>query len=364
MIKDGRIVKENERLEQFCNASCGEGSNDLIAWITSSRKEQFSYTADITTYTRFGNSFLKNGWKEGYADVDLYIKGEQEKIEGHNDNRITLLEMAHYAAVMAVGGFADFFRWPAMSSIDGNSSVYIQNPELLSRIDMGKVSGTHVSGNINPPSLVLLVDSIVATPTITWTSVSGAECYRVYRYLNDSDRPQAIDLQVKGLSVKDKTYRGFLNRCAYKYFVQSENPAGISKRSMIAIEEFWKDSGIDINDFKDSLSEYGMDMSKADEEEVDRIASSDLDGDGISVADEFIAGVSPIDATSQFTANITMENGMPKVTPFPDLGEARKYTIYGKTDLGNPAANWTDMSSVPEEEKPEYRFFKVGVSLP
>ena len=364
MIKDGRIVKENERLEQFCNASCGEGSNDLIAWITSSRKEQFSYTADITTYTRFGNSLLRYGWKEGYADVDLYIEGEQEKIEGHNDDRITLLEMAHYAAVMAVGGFADFFHWAAMSSIDGNSSVYIQNPELLSRIDMGKVSGTHVSGNINPPSLVLLADSIVATPTITWTPVSGAECYRVYRYLNDSDRPQAIHLQVKGLSVKDKTYRGFLNRCAYKYFVQSENPAGISKCSMIAVEEFWKDSRIDINNFKDSLSEYGLDMSKVDEEEVDRIASSDLDGDGISVADEFIAGVSPIDATSQFTANITMENGMPKVTPFPDLGEARKYTIYGKTDLGNPAANWTDMSSVPEEEKPEYRFFKVGVSLP
>ena len=364
MIKDGQIVKEKERLELFCNGSCGEGSNDLIAWITSSRKEQFSYTADITTYTRFGNSLLRYGWGEGYADLDLFIEGKQEKIEGHNDDRITLLEMAHYAAVMAVGGFADFFRWAAMSSIDGNSSVYIQNPELLSRIDMGKVSGTHVSGNINPPSLVLLVDSIVATPTITWTPVSGAECYRVYRYLNDSDRPQAIHLQVKGISVKDKTYRGFLNRRSYKYFVQSENPAGISKRSMIAVEEFWKDSGIDINDFKDSLSEYGMDMSKVDEEEVDRIASSDLDGDGISVADEFIAGVSPIDATSQFTANITMENGMPKVTPVPDLGEARKYTIYGKTDLGNPSANWTDMSSVLEEEKPEYRFFKVGVSLP
>ena len=375
MIKDGRIVKENERLEQFCNGSCGEGSNDLIAWITSSRKEQFSYTADSTTFTRFGNSFLRYGWSEGYADLDLFIEGKQEKLEGHNDNRITLLEMAHYAAVMAVGGFADFFRWAAMSSIDGNSSVYIQNPELLSRIDMGEVTGTHVSGNIDPPSHVFLVNSSIIEPSIMWTPVPDAESYRVYRYLEDPTKPQSVHLEVKGLSTKDELGRGLLNRTAYKYYVQSENPAGISKRSMIAVEEFWKDSGIDINDFKDSLSKYGLDMSKVDEEEVDRIASEDLDGDGVSVADEFIAGVSPLDATSQFTANITMENGMPKVTPVPDLDDARKYTIYGKTDLGvttsegarylnNSTADWVDMSSIPEEEKSKYRFFKVDVSLP
>ena len=364
MIKDGRIVKENERLEQFCNGSCGEGSNDLIAWITSSRKEQFSYTADSTTYTRFGNSFLRYGWGEGYADLDLFIEGKQEKLEGHNDDRITLLEMAHYAAVMAVGGFADFFRWAAMSSIDGNSSVYIQNPELLSRIDMGEVTGTHVSGNIDPPSHVFLVNSSIIEPSIMWTPVPDAESYRVYRYLEDPTKPQSVHLEVKGLSTKDELGRGLLNRTAYKYYVQSENPAGISKRSMIAVEEFWNDSGIDINDFKDSLSKYGLDMSKVDEEEVDRIASEDLDGDGVSVANEFIAGVSPIDVTSQFTANITMENGIPKVTPVPDLGDARKYTIYGKTDLDNSAANWTDMSSVPEEDKSQYRFFKVDVSLP
>ena len=80
--------------------------------------------------------------------------------------------------------------------------------------------------------------------------------------------------------------------------------------------------------------------------------------------DEYISGVSPLDPNSQFIANITMENGKPKVTPNPDLGDKRRYTIYGKKDLSSQSVDWADMSTVPELEKSEYRFFKVDVSLP
>jgi hypothetical protein len=118
------------------------------------------------------------------------------------------------------------------------------------------------------------------------------------------------------------------------------------------------------NDFKNFLEGYGLSAFSYSIEDICRAENAVLVEGGNSLSSCFITGISPLDPTSKFTANITMENGMPKVTPVPDLGEARKYTIYGKTDLGNPAASWTDMSSVPEEEKPEYRFFKVGVSLP
>lgn len=366
MILDGHLVKETEALEKFCNDSCGEGSNDLIAWIASCRKDQQSYFSS-SDYTRFGRSFIKYGWEEGYADVDLWLEGEKEEIPGHGDGRITLLELAHYAAKMAVGGAS--VGLPIPFSPDGNSSVYIQNPKIMANIDMGEATGEYMSGQLEPPKNVFLSDSSTFSCTIKWSSVKNAMTYRVYRYTDDPDHPQAVHLDVDATAldqvwVEDVLFRGFRNRDTYKYYVQSANPAGLSKRSNIAHEISATDSGINKEDFKGSLTENGINVEGLSDDELESIASSDLDGDGISVEHEYIAGASPTDATSKFSADITIEGGKPKVTPNPDLGDKRVYTVYGKKRLDSADESWEDMSTVSDDEQPEYHFFKVGVSLP
>jgi hypothetical protein len=187
---------------------------------------------------------------------------------------------------------------------------------------------------------------------IEWDSVMNADEYRVYRQFYSAD-PVLVGVVSKP-SCKDKFISwSFSSKVDIRYFVQAVHERGISEKSdmtegcSIDEESCWW-SGDDARDY---FNANGLTLA-TDFSENDwmKLIDSDLDGDGVSVCDEIIAGVSPTDATSQFTANITMENGKPKVTPVPDLGEARKYTIYGKTDLGNPAASWTDMSSVPEED--------------
>ena len=59
-----------------------------------------------------------------------------------------------------------------------------------------------------------------------------------------------------------------------------------------------------------------------------------------TVEECYIAGTDPADAKAEFTAKIEMNGDMPQVTPDPDLGAARKYTVKGKEKLGD--AEWAD----------------------
>ena len=360
MIQDGRLVKESDSLECFCNASCGEGSNNLVAWITSSRKEEFSYTTS-SKYTRFGEAFLEHGWQQGYAGVDLYIGGIQESIDSHNDGKITFLEMASYASKMAVGGFTDY---GIVRSIDGESAVYIQNPNLLKNIEMGNVNQSHVSGNLNPPAVVYAEPILKSGKTyIRWSVVPGAERYRVYRYIDDPTKAKAINLDVVGTEIENENnilYHLF----GYKCFVQAVNRAGISARSGCATAENDESMTFTRQNIDETLGHYGINTN-IDNDDMSSVIDSDLDGDGVTVEREIIAGVSPFDASSKFIANITIdEDGKPKVTPNPDLGDRRVYTVYGKKTLDSAGESWEDMSMVSEDEQAEYHFFKIGVSLP
>ncbi len=86
------------------------------------------------------------------------------------------------------------------------------------------------------------------------------------------------------------------------------------------------------------------------------VAARATAANGMKVWQCYIAGLNPTDETAKFTTKIEIdENGLPKVSWSPDLGDDRKYTKEGKTNLGDEA--WA-----PADET-LHRFFRVKVEL-
>jgi hypothetical protein len=84
-------------------------------------------------------------------------------------------------------------------------------------------------------------------------------------------------------------------------------------------------------------------------------------GKSTPLYNEFLAGTDPKDVKSEFKATIELRNGIPVVSPSPDLGNARRYTVYGKKDIGDSTEVWVP---VVDGEACDYRFFKITVALP
>ena len=84
-------------------------------------------------------------------------------------------------------------------------------------------------------------------------------------------------------------------------------------------------------------------------------------GKNVALYDEFLAGTDPKDPASGFKAIIDIKDGKPVVSPSPDLGDARRYTIYGKKDIGDTSEAWI---RVEEGGESQFRFFKVTVDMP
>ena len=82
----------------------------------------------------------------------------------------------------------------------------------------------------------------------------------------------------------------------------------------------------------------------------------DVDGRRLSVWHDYLMGTRPLDAKDLFTAEISITNGSVAIGWRPNLGAARRYTVYGKTNLTDAA--W----HTPTNENS--RFFRVAVEMP
>ena len=83
----------------------------------------------------------------------------------------------------------------------------------------------------------------------------------------------------------------------------------------------------------------------------------DAAGNPMHVWQDFVAGTDPTDPADFLRAFIRMENGRPVVTWTPDLGEARRYRLWG---AAAPTGPWTERSEPDASD----RFFKVCVEMP
>ena len=107
---------------------------------------------------------------------------------------------------------------------------------------------------------------------------------------------------------------------------------------------------------------YARSLRKTGEEGYET-AGNAKGKNGVALWESYVAGLDPIDPTSQFRAFITMGAGNePIITWQPDMSKAdppRAYTIYGKANLGSK----TEWTPVTDANKAQMKFFKVSVEL-
>ncbi len=101
------------------------------------------------------------------------------------------------------------------------------------------------------------------------------------------------------------------------------------------------------------LESQGLVASGSSGDAVSAAVTGDVDGDGMTAYEEYVAGTDPNDPESSFKAEIAVgADGKPVVTWTPDLLEERQYRVLGKTNLDD--AEW-----LPVEDG--HRFFKVEI---
>jgi len=108
------------------------------------------------------------------------------------------------------------------------------------------------------------------------------------------------------------------------------------------------------------LAKYGL-VSRASPEVAARAETGKFTASGkvMEVWQDYMAGTDPTDRTSQFTAQISITNGLPCVSWSPNLntnGVVRIYTILGKENLTDDV-EWTPTNST-------HRFFRVRIDMP
>ena len=81
---------------------------------------------------------------------------------------------------------------------------------------------------------------------------------------------------------------------------------------------------------------------------------------GMTLYQEFVAGTNPDDENDVFTAEIKVSADGVSVTPHPNLGDKRVYTLLGRKTLGGSADDWVEVRA---GEEANYNFFKVTVDI-
>lgn len=329
---------ETKGFEFYLNNGLAQCRPSFV-WITSCGTTENSYNVSGLSNTLFGEWFLAQGWEKGYADFPSLSRVGYSGGNGNGTN--TMHELVQYARAFAQG-VSDYSR----------STVYVSKngDDILDRV----VVATNVLPlSIEPP---VSAESIEAEKGesdseigVSWTSAKTAIMYRVERCLTDPTHESLSDWEWIGTTAEtsydDRIVLPFVD---FLYRVRTVNPIGISLSSA-------PDLGYaGTTDYSNYLHEAATQLNYDDPLSVLPTKQSVC---GMPLKDCYIAGLNPKDPNARFEARFDMVDGEPVVTPFPDLGTNRVYTVEGKASLSDTNEVW----HAPDGNS---RFFRVKVALP
>ena len=308
------------------------------AWIASCGYDESSFNTPTSRQTLFGEWFLEEGWQNGYADTELY---GMEYGGVHSDGSLTLLELARYARAFAKG------------LSDAKPSTVFWNEEsepVMSRLVLDTTCSPAELSPPTAPTGLTAERHALRSIALSWNAVQGAKLYRVHRNpVGEPNEWTCIRNQCPSPSYIDDT--GLALSQSYFYRLQAVNPVGVSEMSAPA---FGSAGALDFLGF---LAAGAPDIVSASTPTPDQYetAAASVGLNGVSLEYSFIAGLDPKDPNARFESRIDMVDGKPVVTPSPNLGTNRVYTVEGKSSLSDET--W----GVPDENS---RFFRVKVRMP
>ena len=323
---------------------------DNAGWICSCDAAQTAllFGGGNVAPTPFGGVLLRDGWRDGYADRALF---GTEWSGGDGNGYVSFEELANYAGQLYKG----------YSDLVSPSAVQTSNDRLLSLIVAGPAGeGTAQTRPPAPTACSASYGTLDSGIKVQWATVNDSNVTWYWLFREGPDGTNCISRYAKsGVFCDPRTIERtklldftdmLLHRLKptifreYTYYVRSVSPCGVSADSPHAIGM----SGTP------ELRHWFDDFGYTDEE----IAGADISpasNGTITVFDSYVSGINPKDSNARFESHIDMIDGKPVVTPFPDLGTNRVYTIEAKASLSDE--EWRE----PNENS---RFFRVKVRMP